>query len=364
MSGGEYSTEAILKGHTSSIVALEFSPDGKFLASGAKNGVVLIFSTSSWVSLGNFIDASPISVVKCGDFFLVDAILPLITTVQERIVVGTSTFNGPIRSMSIFPASRRAAIAYGSEIVLTKVLFNPPQLSDERKPLPKPPSASQFSTKLSEPIATSLHFFGNKDHLLVTYATHGIIHWDTSSMTVVRSITPRTCTIGRSVVNRENTILAVPNLIDGVDWYSLSKYTFISTTKPLYAQKLSDSSTPTFLEGDKMIVGGTNGEAHIFGPENLFGSLGHTGAEDILSTSFASNVRGRKFIAIGAAGFPGAAGITIWSAVSRRKYIRPFAMFKDAIPTTLAWNQILVLTTLLLLSSAWVVHLIGELMPI
>lgn len=118
-----------------------------------------------------------------GDFFLVDAILPLITTVQERIVVGTSTFNGPIRSMSIFPASRRAAIAYGSEIVLTKVLFNPPQLSDERKPLPKPPSASQFSTKLSEPIATSLHFFGNKDHLLVTYATHGIMY----VITLVRS---------------------------------------------------------------------------------------------------------------------------------------------------------------------------------
>lgn len=63
MSEGEYSTEATLQGHTSPIVTLEFSPDGKFLASGANNGVVLIFSTSSWASLGNFVDASPVAAV-------------------------------------------------------------------------------------------------------------------------------------------------------------------------------------------------------------------------------------------------------------------------------------------------------------
>lgn len=63
MSEGEYSKETTLKGHTSSIVVLEFSPDGKFLASGADNGVVLIFSTSSWVPLNHFVNTSPVSVM-------------------------------------------------------------------------------------------------------------------------------------------------------------------------------------------------------------------------------------------------------------------------------------------------------------
>lgn len=75
-----------------------------------------------------------------------------------------------------------------------------------------------------------------------------------------------------------NSILGVTNLIDGVDWYSLSEYTFISTTKPLYAQKLPDFSTPVFLGGENAVaIGGTNGKVHILGLENFLGSLDHDG---------------------------------------------------------------------------------------
>ena len=63
MAEGEYSTEATLKGHSSSVVTLEFSPDGSFLASSADDGTVLIYSTSSWVPLGNFVDASPVTAM-------------------------------------------------------------------------------------------------------------------------------------------------------------------------------------------------------------------------------------------------------------------------------------------------------------
>lgn len=201
MSEDEYSTETTLKGHTSSTVTLEFSPDGKFLASGADNGVVLIFSTSSWVPLGHFVDTSPVSVMtwyigkrylllcghRSGDLHFLTftgsvvssslSVLPhlLTATMQENVVVWTSTFDGPIHSLSIFPTSHCVAIAYGNEVVLTEVLFNPNRLNDKRKHLPKLPSASQFSTKLPEPIATSLHFLGDKNQLLVTYTAHGIV---------------------------------------------------------------------------------------------------------------------------------------------------------------------------------------------
>ena len=42
--------------------------------------------------------------------------------------------------------------------------------------MPKPPSAFQFPTKVPEAIATSLHFLANKNNLLVTYATNGIVY--------------------------------------------------------------------------------------------------------------------------------------------------------------------------------------------
>ena|ERR1700753_18534 len=51
------------KGHSNFISALEFSPDGKFLASGGEDGVVLVFSTSTWKPIKRFIDASPLTAL-------------------------------------------------------------------------------------------------------------------------------------------------------------------------------------------------------------------------------------------------------------------------------------------------------------
>jgi WD40 repeat protein len=50
-------------GHSNSIIALQFSPDGKFLASGSGDGVLMIFSTSTWKPVKRYVDASSLTAV-------------------------------------------------------------------------------------------------------------------------------------------------------------------------------------------------------------------------------------------------------------------------------------------------------------
>ena len=63
MSPSEFSSQKTLEGHTASIAVVEFSPDGKFLASAGDDGALLIFSTSSWTPIQRFLDVSPVSVL-------------------------------------------------------------------------------------------------------------------------------------------------------------------------------------------------------------------------------------------------------------------------------------------------------------
>lgn len=63
MSSTEFLLRTTLEGHTATITALEFSPDGRFLASAGDDGVLLIFSTASWSPVCRFLDVSPVSVL-------------------------------------------------------------------------------------------------------------------------------------------------------------------------------------------------------------------------------------------------------------------------------------------------------------
>jgi hypothetical protein len=83
---------------------------------------------------------------------------------------------------------------------------------------------------------------------------------------------------GKSIVARDDDIITVSNLVGGVDWYSLSDLTFLSTTKFPAGGELLPSSTLTYTEdGAAVIVGGTHGSAHILRRDKGVHILDHGG---------------------------------------------------------------------------------------
>lgn len=64
MTTPRYSLDITLpSGHTNDITVLQFSTDGSFLASGSGDGVLLVFSTSSWRPVKRFVDVSSINAL-------------------------------------------------------------------------------------------------------------------------------------------------------------------------------------------------------------------------------------------------------------------------------------------------------------
>jgi len=58
-----YVREVSLGEHEESVTAMEFSPDGRFLASGSEDGLLLIYSTIDWKPIRRYIDASPLTAL-------------------------------------------------------------------------------------------------------------------------------------------------------------------------------------------------------------------------------------------------------------------------------------------------------------
>lgn len=68
---------------------------------------------------------------------------------------------------------------------------------------------------------------------------------------------------GRSILCRDFDVMASINLLDGVDWYSLSNSKFITSSKVPISKGFSASSMAYVDSGNKIITGGISGRAYI-----------------------------------------------------------------------------------------------------
>ncbi|KAH9168609.1 hypothetical protein EDB89DRAFT_1909190 [Lactarius sanguifluus] len=114
--------------------------------------------------------------------------------------------------------------------------------------LPDPPKFPELNGELPEPIPCSLHFLGGSDLLLAMYMDHGVI--------------------GCSAVSSNGKVLAVTNLYNGIDWYSLNSNHFMDASFQYTTHHtiLDNVILPiTFIHGNTAMLSGTSyGNAIVY----------------------------------------------------------------------------------------------------
>ena len=73
--------------------------------------------------------------------------------------------------------------------------------------------------------------------------------------------------------------MATSNLVDGVNWYSLSGSKLISSSKVPIAKDFSVSSLAHIFDDDAVVIGGLSGQAYIIDSRtfNIQQELSHNG---------------------------------------------------------------------------------------
>ena len=85
---------------------------------------------------------------------------------------------------------------------------------------------------------------------------------------------------GRSALSRDCETLAASNLLDGVDWYSLSSSKPISSSKIPISKSSSVSSLVYVDDSNAIVIGGLSGRAYIVDSQkfDIRQELNHNGA--------------------------------------------------------------------------------------
>ncbi|KAH9953233.1 WD40-repeat-containing domain protein [Russula dissimulans] len=234
----KYVLQKTLFKHSDSINALAFTHDGSLFASGADDGLIVVFKGNGHAQeVRRFQMKAPITTLlwhsrfgytiiagdACGD---VHTICLNNSTNRNTYYHTFNSVSGPVHS--IVQSGTLLAIGSGNAVELIKQGTIATWEVISR--LPDPPKFPELEGELPDPMARSLHFLGaSNEVLLVTYLDHGVIAWDLKTLEIRWRIRPRSCKMGCSAISPNQKILAVTNLYDGIDWYSLDSNHFMDT---------------------------------------------------------------------------------------------------------------------------------------
>lgn len=336
---GQYKLQKTLVKHGDSVNAVAFSYDGSLFASGADDGLVIVFrGNGSGQELRRFQVKAPVTTLLWHSRFGFTIIAGdasgdvhtiCLNDIANRNVYYHTVNNVPGPVHSIVQSATLLAISSGKVVQLVKQGTIATWEVVAR--LPDPPKFPELEGELPEPMARSLHFLGaNADILLATYLDHGVIAWNLKTLDIKWRIRPRSCKIGCSAVSPNQKVLAVTNLYDGIDWYSLDSNHFMDTsfqhTTP-HAISENVILPVTFIHSGTAVLSGTStGCARItrLKDHSLVESLQHDSGDIVQAVAYSAAGDCRQIIT-GVSERGSETGIRYWIQPRTLKRVQPKA---------------------------------------
>ncbi|KAI0362854.1 WD40 repeat-like protein, partial [Pilatotrama ljubarskyi] len=334
-------THTLQAGHSDTINTLRFSLDGDYLASGADDHALVIWSVAEGRLLYKFLFKSPVSaviwhpmypeslIVGCDDGTIVSLreFSPS-ESVQRPIQIGVRS---EVHCMTYDPLSRCLAIALGNEVYLTREQQRDEYSVSARMPSPPVDDEQDINADAEHRLrAMGVHFRSHGKELIVSYLSHGIYCYDVNSRAVLWKISPaaHTPNIGSSAISPLGNNIAVYNVATGVDVYNIGigEKTLLKTYKlnkePQSRHRLQ---TAYAMNGHRLVCGTTTGDVCVWLVENghFFQQLSHN--DDIIMALDTVNRGNSLYIATGATGRGQNTYIKLWQAsLSDAKTEQPY----------------------------------------
>ncbi|KAA1480163.1 WD40 repeat-like protein [Dentipellis sp. KUC8613] len=337
MASAHFRLEKTLTGHIDTVNTLSFSPDTRFLASGGDDGLIRIFGTTRYKEVRRFRTSASITAIiwnarfpntliagdRCGDIHIIRFFNSYATIYSQDHKVWLNHVAGPIHCFALKDVD--LAVGFGNCVALVK--HGAPAAWHTVRTLPQPPTFPELNTSLPRPTARSLQFLPNDNVLIVAYLDHGIVAWNVSTLGLLWQIRPRGCKIGASSLSPSARSIAVTNLYDGVDWYSLKTSRFSSggkfvNTVPVPSRENILAPICHSPDGAFVIAGGSAGAVRLIHAESVetMQILEHGDAEIVQAVVSCQQhvmgscccVRGRTHIATGVSERGSETVVRIW----------------------------------------------------
>ncbi|KAI0031569.1 WD40-repeat-containing domain protein [Vararia minispora EC-137] len=294
--------------HTASINCVSFSPNGRYFASGADDCFLNVFSTGTAKRIRRYQGSCSIQAIvwddrfpntviagdQSGDVHILSLRIATVLRPKARDHLVVEHVFGCVHAMAVRGAFLAISSGNTTDAWNSQIVFDPP------------PPFSNVIASFSEPLATAVQFVSD-DTLLVAYLEHGLIYV--------------------LVLAAYGTTIAVSNLYDGLDWYTVQDPSFLRPETPIQhtcttqmrVPSLLNASLPVkFIEnGTFVVVGGWNGIAHIIGVVGgqSHQTLDHHGGVIQALDSFS---RGRTRWIVTATSSTSSPELKVWKAVAKR----------------------------------------------